>query len=106
MEITCPYCGESGGLMSLHRHLVEAHIDDVTTELDEETGKMRYVITCPFCQLKYQHAIKPRYRDPAFLIEYKMEIAMVAFDQMLYHLAKEHGAEIGLGDETVQPEGE
>jgi hypothetical protein len=55
--------------------------------------------------MKYQHAIKPRYRDPSFLEEYKMEIALVAFDQLLYHLAKDHSEASGIMLEMPESDG-
>lgn len=95
MELKCPYCGAEYNINDIHRHMIDNHADMVETEYDEETEKMRYIIACPICPLKYQHQVKPRYRDPRFLQEFKTEIATVAFDQLLYHLAKEHGKEIG-----------
>lgn len=92
----CPHCDFSGPRMKLHRHLGEAHLDKVATEQDEATGKMRYIVGCPACGLKYQHAVKPRYKDPRFLEEYKAEIALVAFDQLLYHLEEKHPQEAEL----------
>ncbi len=92
----CPYCDFSDSRMKLHRHLAEAHLDKVATEHDEATGKMRYIVGCPMCGLKYQHAVKPRYKDPRFLEEYKAEIALVAFDQLLYHLEEKHPQEAGI----------
>jgi hypothetical protein len=78
----------------------------VTTEHDDTTGKMKYVITCPVCSLRYQHAVKPRYRDPRFLDEFKSEIGLVAFDQLLYHLEERHPIEAGLPSEagTASPD--
>lgn len=86
----CPHCAFEDTRMKLHRHLGEAHLDQVLTEHDDATGKMRYIVGCPVCGLRYQHAVKPRYRDPRFLEEYKAEIALVAFDQLLYHLEEKH----------------
>ena len=94
--MNCPYCSFADTRMKLHRHLAEAHLDLVTTEHDGATGKMRYIVACPLCGLKYQHAVKPRYRDPRFLEEFKAEIALVAFDQLLYHLEDTH-------PETAEP---
>lgn len=96
--MNCPHCDFGDARMKLHRHLVEQHLDRVMTEHDEATGKMRYIVACPVCGLKYQHAVKPRYKDPRFLEEYKSEIALVAFDQLLYHLEDQHPTEAGLGD--------
>ena len=62
----------------------------------EEDGKMYYLVPCPFCGLKYRHRVKPRHRDPAFLEEFKAEIAMVAFDQLLYHVLQKHPANVGV----------
>jgi len=95
VELKCPYCGEEYNINHIHRHMIDNHADMVQTEYDEEAEKMRYIIACPLCPLKYQHRVKPRYRDPRFLEEFRTEIATVAFDQLLYHLAKEHGEEIG-----------
>ncbi len=92
----CPYCDFEDSRMKVHHHLGQAHLDNVTTEHDEPTGKMRYVINCPICGLKYQHAIKPRYKDPRFLEEYKSEIALVAFDQLLYHVEEKHPEASGM----------
>jgi hypothetical protein len=102
IEITCPVCSSKGGLNAMHRHMVDTHSDLVHTEIEEETGKMHYVIECPICPLKYQHSIKPRYRDPSFLEEFKREIAMVAFDQMLYHLLKEHALAVGVNPQDIE----
>jgi transcription elongation factor Elf1 len=97
-RVNCPHCDFEAARMKLHRHLVEAHLDRVTTEHDAATGKMRYVVACPVCGLKYQHAVKPRYKDPRFLDEFKAEIALVAFDQLLYHLEEQHPREAAPGD--------
>jgi hypothetical protein len=100
--MNCPFCTFSDIRMKLHRHLAEAHLDQVTTEHDEASGKMRYVVGCPVCGLKYQHAVKPRYKDPRFLEEYKAEIALVAFDQLLYHLEEKHPQEAELQTPSEQ----
>ncbi|OGO47787.1 MAG: hypothetical protein A2W37_08800 [Chloroflexi bacterium RBG_16_63_12] len=100
--MNCPFCTFSDIRMKLHRHLAEAHLDKVTTEHDEASGKMRYVVGCPVCGLKYQHAVKPRYKDPRFLEEYKAEIALVAFDQLLYHLEEKHPQEAELQTPSEQ----
>ena len=93
LPMKCPYCDFADSRRKLHRHLGEAHLDLVTMEREEETGKMRYIVGCPMCGLRYQHKVKPRYKDPRFLEEYKAEIALVAFDQLLYHLEEKHSAE-------------
>lgn len=100
--MNCPHCDFASPRMKLHRHLGEAHLDLVATEHDEATGKMKYILNCPLCGLKYQHAVKPRYRDPRFLEEYKAEIALVAFDQLLYHLEEKHPAAAGVSDSPEQ----
>lgn len=94
--MNCPQCDFSATRMQLHRHLAEAHLDQVMMEHDDATGKMRYIVACPVCGLKYQHAIKPRYKDPRFLEEFKAEIALVAFDQLLYHLEETHAEATGV----------
>lgn len=96
MEMKCPYCDEVGGLMATHRHMVDVHLAMVETRHEAEEGKMYYLVPCPFCGLKYRHPVKPRRHDPAFLEEFKAEIAMVAFDQLLYHVLQKHPAAVGL----------
>ena len=104
MDLQCPYCDVKAGINHIHAHMVEAHAEVVETEFDEESGKMRYIIACPLCPLKYQHRVKPRYLKPQFLEEFRHEIAMVAFDQLLYHLAKDHPDEIGFEGELLDEE--
>ncbi len=94
-EMSCPYCDEVGGLITTHRHLLDDHLDEVETRIEED-DKMYYLVPCPFCGLKYRHRVKPRRSDPAFLEEFKAEIAMVAFDQLLYHLFQKHPADVGI----------
>lgn len=96
MEVKCPYCDEISGLNGIHRHLIDAHLDLVIVEPDEESGKMFVTVECPFCELSYRKAVKAGFRDPAFLEEYRRDIALVAFDQQLYHIAKDHAAEAGI----------
>src|SRR5574341_1006002 len=102
MEIKCPYCGTVGGLMTVHRHLVDHHLDQVVTQRDEETARMEYRIPCPFCEEVYQRQVKPRSRNPHFLVEFKAEIAMVAFDQMLHHILEMHPEEVGVDPAELQ----
>lgn len=96
MEMKCPYCDEWGGLTTTHRHLVDTHLEMVVTERDEAAQTMQYILTCPFCEDRYQQPINPRGRNPRFLEEFKAEIALVAFDQLLYHLLESHPQEVGV----------
>jgi hypothetical protein len=91
--------------MATHHHLLEAHMEMVETQYDDEAGKMHYLVPCPFCGLKYRHLVKPRRRDPRFLEEFKSEIAMVAFDQLLYHVLQKHPSEVGVdpADLNIDP---
>lgn len=93
-EMKCPYCDHLGGLMATHRHLLETHLDMVTTERDEKQHQLYYLVPCPFCGLKYRHKIKPRNRNPKFVAVFKKEIAMVAFDQLLYHILQKHPTDV------------
>ncbi len=81
--------------MATHRHLLDMHLNVVETRIEEE-DKMYYLVPCPFCGLKYRHRVKPRRSDPAFLEEFKAEIAMVAFDQLLYHILQKHPEDVGV----------
>lgn len=95
MEMKCPYCDAVGGLTATHRHMVDTHLEMVTTEQDEAASQMRYIVACPFCEDRYEQQVNPRGRNPRFLAEFRTEIAMVAFDQMLYHILEQHPEKIG-----------
>jgi uncharacterized Zn-finger protein len=96
MEMKCPYCDAVGGLTTTHRHMVDTHLEMVTTEQVEAANQMRYTVACPFCEDRYQRQVNPRGRNPRFLEEFKTEIAMVAFDQMLYHILEQHPEKVGV----------
>lgn len=86
----CPYCPFEGSRPELHQHLVERHLDRVVTRRAED-DRMFYELGCPHCDFQFRQRVKPRWRDPGFLEEFQREIALVAFDQLLYHLEGTHG---------------
>lgn len=86
----CPYCAFEGSRAELHHHLVEEHRDRVTTRHGDD-DRMFYELACPHCDVRFQQRVKPRWKDPGFLEEFHREIALVAFDQLLYHLEGMHG---------------
>ncbi len=94
--MSCPYCDKEGGLIKTHRHLIDDHADKVETRIEEEERKMYYLVPCPFCGLKYRHQVKPRRLDAGFLEEFKAEISIVAFDQLLYHVLQRHSEDVGV----------
>ncbi len=96
IEMKCPYCNIIGGLTTIHRHTVDAHLEMVQTKRDKESAKLQFTVACPFCDDMYQRQVKPRNRNPKFLEEFKTEIALVAFDQMLYHILENHPQEVGV----------
>ncbi len=96
MEMKCPYCDAVGGLTITHRHMIVTHLERVTTKRNEETNEMQYTVVCPYCEDMYQRQVNPRSRNPRFLEEFKTEIAMVAFDQMLYHILEQHPEKVGV----------
>lgn len=92
--MTCGFCVFEGGRRELHAHLATDHADRVATRVEEESGRMFYVLSCPKCDRKIENRVKPRWRDPDFLEEFSREIRLVAFDLLLYHL-EEHEAVSG-----------
>jgi hypothetical protein len=91
--VTCPFCDLSAPRRQLHRHLVDAHGDRLGTEVKEAEGQMFYVVTCPSCGGRIRHQVKPRWRDPRFLEEFRPEIRLVAFDLLLLHVEDAHGGD-------------
>lgn len=86
----CPYCAFEASRPQLHHHLVERHEDEVATLHTDGQG-MFYEIRCPYCDFRWRQRVKPRWKDPSFAHEFRREIALVAFDQLLYHLEGVHG---------------
>jgi len=95
LELKCAFCSETGSFTEMHRHLVEAHLDHITME-EAEGGKYNYSVACPLCDFKHDRQVNPRGRNPRFLEEFRAEIALVAFDQLMYHLLEEHPEAVGL----------
>lgn len=86
----CPWCEFEGAPRPLHAHLGEEHIEMV--EMQERDGKRFYRVTCPVCQDYHEQQVKPRSKDPDFLVEFRKQIALVAFDMLINHLMAEHQA--------------
>jgi hypothetical protein len=88
--VRCPYCDLDGSRRQVHRHLVDAHGEVVTTEANETEGSMAYLVVCPECRGEIRQPVKPRWRDPGFLREFEEEIRLVALDLLLHHLEDAH----------------
>jgi hypothetical protein len=56
---------------------------------------MYYRVKCPKCEYVVLQTVRPRSTDQQFLQEYRAEIALVAFDLLLYHLDLAHASEGG-----------
>ncbi|MDE3075815.1 MAG: hypothetical protein KGJ86_10340 [Chloroflexota bacterium] len=77
----------------MHGHLVDAHADAVLTE-EHDDGRVFYRIPCPRCDWKAQREINPRGKDPTFAAGHGREIALVAFDTLLFHFDDLHAGEL------------
>ncbi len=86
----CPYCTYEDARGPLHQHLAERHSEMVATG-QAEGGRLFYRVQCPYCEFRWEQRIKPRWKDPGFLEDYRREIVLVAFDQLLYHVEGAHG---------------
>ena len=100
MELKCAFCAETGSLREMHGHLVEAHLGHIAMEEVEE-GKRKYSVACPLCDFEHVRQVNPRGRNPRFLEEFRAEIALVAFDQLIYHLLQEHPQAVGLDPDAL-----
>jgi hypothetical protein len=94
--VTCPYCGRPGTRMETHAHLGEAHIQRVRMYRDEAKDQLRFGLDCPFCDEGMERVANPRGRERDFLEEFRREVALVAFDLLLYHLQAAHAEQVGL----------
>ncbi len=93
--MNCPYCNLQDSRGAVHRHLAEAHGDQVSIRIDADKGRRYYGIICPICRAPYEHQVKPRNLDPDFIQEFDREIKLVAFDMLLYHMQGEHAEPSG-----------
>ncbi len=101
MKMKCPFCEVRDGLTGTHRHLLDHHLEQVEMKLSEDNGKMQYLVECPFCELDYMREVNPRGRNPQFLVDYRSEIALVAFDQLLYHVLQDHPDDVDVDHTTI-----
>ena len=94
----CPYCAAPGTRMETHAHLGRDHRGRVRTfREDDKAGlRLKFALDCPFCDEGMERVANPRGRDPEFLAEFEREIALVAFDLLLYHLHASHAQRVGL----------
>lgn len=92
----CPYCARAGTRMETHAHLWDDHPEQVRMFRDEQKDALKFALDCPFCDEGMERVANPRGREAEFLEEFRREIALVAFDLMLYHLQASHAALVGL----------
>lgn len=86
----CPFCPQRGARTDVHRHMVDSHPEQIEMWRDASTGRMRYRVVCPLCGADYEHRVKPRSTDAAFLQTFATEVRMVGFDMLLNHMTAEH----------------
>jgi len=96
--VICPYCAAPGTRVETHAHLGRDHRDRVRTfREDDKAGlRLKFALDCPSCDEGMERVANPRGRDPEFLAEFEREIALVAFDLLLYHLHASHAQRVGL----------
>jgi hypothetical protein len=89
----CPYCEESDDRLGLHGHLVEAHLDRFQTAIPDSNDAIHFGLPCPECaEESFSKTIqRPRADASRVRDTYRDELAMIAFDQLLYHLEEAHG---------------
>ncbi|MHB8191231.1 MAG: hypothetical protein ACYDHP_12600 [Ferrimicrobium sp.] len=94
--LTCPGCGFNAGYQGLHEHIARGHASWIVIE--SESVSRCYELVCPVCGESYRQAIKPGYRDDAFVGEFETEIRLVGADMLLQHLIGEHPDVLGVPD--------
>jgi hypothetical protein len=82
--------------METHAHLWDGHPDQVRTFRDEQKNTLKFALDCPFCDEGLERVANPRGREADFLAEFRREIALVAFDLLLYHFQASHAELVGL----------
>ncbi|MBF8290121.1 MAG: hypothetical protein HW391_1089 [Chloroflexi bacterium] len=82
--------------MDTHAHLWDGHPEKVRTFRDEAKGTLKFALDCPFCEEGMERVANPRGREEGFLVEFRREIALMAFDLLLYHFQASHAELVGL----------
>ena len=82
--------------MATHAHLGRDHTDEVRTFRDVARDNLMFALDCPFCDEGMERVANPRGREVDFLDEFRREIALVAFDLLLYHLQASHAERVQL----------
>lgn len=82
--------------METHAHLWDGHPDQVRMFRDEQKGVLKFALDCPFCDEGMERVANPRGQEAGFLVEFRREIALVAFDLLLYHFQASHAELVGL----------
>ncbi len=82
--------------METHGHLWDAHPEQVRTFRDEQKNTLKFALDCPFCDEGMERVANPRGQEAGFLDEFRREIALVAFDLLLYHFQASHAELVGL----------
>jgi len=100
--MNCPYCAAPGTRGETHAHLWDAHAEQVRSFRDPDKDRLKFALDCPFCDEGLERVANPRGREPQFLEEFRREIALVAFDLLLYHLQASHATQVGLP--PIEPE--
>lgn len=100
--MNCPYCAAEASRRETHAHLWAAHPGQVRMFRDDARGVHRFALDCPFCDEGLERTANPRGREPGFLEEFRREIALVAFDLLLYHLQASHAERVGLPPAVVE----
>lgn len=73
----CPYCGEKGSRMAIHKHLTEKHQGEI-----KQGGE--YAYKCPECGETTKIDV------PEGSQEFLEDIAVLSFDMLLDHLEEVH----------------
>lgn len=100
--MNCPYCAAAASRRDTHAHLWAAHPEQVRMFHDETRDVLKFALDCPFCEEGLERVANPRGREPDFLEEFRREIALVAFDLLLYHLQASHAERVGLPPVAVE----
>jgi hypothetical protein len=82
--------------METHAHLGQVHVDEVRMFRDDARDNLMFALDCPFCDEGMERVANPRGREAGFLEEFRREIALVAFDLLLYHLQASHAEQVQL----------
>lgn len=86
----CFYCTYRVEAEDPLEHLARQHADQVDVAADRVTARVQLRIACPYCPFTLRTEFRPTDIDAMLADENSIEVGLVAFNLLLFHLTQDH----------------